>query len=245
MRTKKRNGGRSFVLAMAVFGFFVGCGSVPHQSVETPGTLRASGPEQIRDYVIGPQDLLDIKFFYNPELNESVTVRPDGMISLQLVDDVQAAGLTPSQLDELLTTNYASELKKPEIAVIVRTFAGRRAYVGGEVERPGLIELTGNLTPLQAVINAGGFRETASPESAILIRKGPDRRPVPIEINLYDPINANAGDADYYLRPDDIVYVPKSAIAKANKFVDQYIENLLLFRGVSLGFSYRLDDNDD
>ena len=191
-------------------------------------------------YFIQPSDQLDIKFFYNPELNESVTVRPDGKISLQLVDEVQAAGLKPSELDDELTKKYAYELKKPMITVIVRSFGGQRIFVGGEVNRQGIIMLAGNMTPLQAVLNAGGFKETANPESAIIIRKGSGNKPVPIAMNLDDAMQGKIGSADFLLQPDDIVYVPKSAIAKANKWVNQYIEDLLLFRGVSLGFSYEL-----
>ena len=184
---------------------------------------------------------MNIKFFYNPELNETVTVRPDGKISLQLVDEVQAAGLKPSQLDDELTKKYAQELKKPAITVIVNSFGGQRIYVGGEVNRQGLLTLAGAMTPLQAVLNAGGFMETANPASAIIIRKGPGNKPVPIRMNLDDAMEGKTGSAVFLLQPDDIVYVPKSAIAKANKFVNQYIENLLLYRGISLGFSYQVN----
>ncbi len=246
MLRRKCFGSWIMVMAILAFGTFVGCGTTPSQQFEDiPGILQTSPPPTPQEYFIGTEDQLDVKFFYNPELNETVAVRPDGKISLQLIDDVQAAGLTPSQLDEILSEKYATQLKKPEITIIVRAFSGRRVYVGGEVARPGIIDLTGNLTPLQAVINAGGFMETAKPGAAILIRKGPDRRPVAIPLNLEDAMGTNIGDNDYFLRPDDIVYVPKSAIAKANIFVEQYIENLLLFRGVTLGFGYRLDDDDD
>ena len=117
-------------------------------------------------YSIQPGDQLDIKFFYNPELNENVTVRPDGVISLQLVDEIHASGLTPAQLDDLLTQKYSHELKKPMITVIVRSFAMQRVYVGGEVNRQGFVNLTAGMTPLQAVLEAGGFKETADPEAS-------------------------------------------------------------------------------
>ena len=97
------------------------------------------------------------------------------------------------------------------------------------------------MTPLQAVLNAGGFKETASPENTLIIRKGTGNKPVPIPINLENAIRGKFRDANFLLQPDDIVYVPKSPIAKANKFVNQYIENLLLFRGVSFGFSYEIN----
>ncbi|MFO7970587.1 MAG: polysaccharide biosynthesis/export family protein [Desulfobacterales bacterium] len=231
-----------FALITVMSSSLFGCAT---QSAVAPDPAIASRSTQPAPYLIQPGDQLDIKFFYNPELNETVTVRPDGMISLQLVDEVRAAGLQPSQLDEVLTKKYAQELKKPEISVIVKSFQGQRIYVGGEVNRQGLITLAGNMTPLQAVLDAGGFKETANPQSAMIIRKGADNRPVPIRMNLMDAMHGKIGSADFLLQPQDIVYVPKSAIAKANKFVNQYIEDLLLFRGVSLGFSYEVHGDSD
>jgi polysaccharide export outer membrane protein len=237
-RTKK-----NIIFAIALFAplLMLGCASQNSNMIEAKSAALAAAPSAAPPpYLIQPGDQLDIKFFYNPELNETLTVRPDGKISLQLVDEIQAAGLKPSELDDVLTKKYAQELKKPSITVIVKSFGGQRIFVGGEVNRQGLMTLSGNMTPLQAVLNAGGFKETASPENAIVIRKGPGNKPVPITMNLDAAMHGKAGSADFQLKPDDIVYVPKSAIAKADKFVNQYIENLLLFRGVSFGFSYEV-----
>ena len=98
-------------------------------------------------YLIQPNDELDVKFFYNPELNETVRVRPDGKISLQLVDDIQAAGLQPIELDEILTKRYSRDLKMPHITVIVRSFSAQVIYVGGEVNKQGIIDLSSGMTP--------------------------------------------------------------------------------------------------
>jgi polysaccharide export outer membrane protein len=216
----------------------IACASRRPNVVPEPATLTASSSNEPAAYFIQPGDQLDIKFFYNPELNETLMVRPDGKISLQLVDEVQAAGLEPSELDDRLTNMYARELKKPSITVIVKSFGGQRIFVGGEVNRQGLINIVGNVTPLQAVLSAGGFKETASPENAIIIRKGPGNRPIPIAMNLGDAMRGKIRQTQFLLQPDDVVYIPKSAIAKANKFVNQYIENLFLYRGISLGFTY-------
>jgi len=232
-----------WLMATCIFLMAFGCAS-NQAVVQDQRKLMAAAPKKPTQYVIQPDDELDIKFFYNPELNEAVTVRPDGKISLQLVDEIRAAGLTPSQLDKLLTRKYSRDLKKPEIAVIVRSFAGQRVYVGGEVNRQGLIELTGGMTALQAVINSGGFKETAKPDAAILIRKGPNNEPVPMRIDLEKVIYEEGIGADIQLQPYDIVYVPKTWIANANKWVDQYISQLLLFRGWSFGFTYELRDKE-
>ncbi len=190
-------------------------------------------------YTIAPGDRLDIKFFYNPELNETITVRPDGIISLQLIDEIRAAGLKPAELDQKLTDLYSQELRKPVLTVIVRSFTRQRIYVGGEVNAPGLIVLPAGMTTLQAIFQSGGFKETADPEETLVIRKGENDKPVPIRIDLAAVMDA-AGGADFQLQPDDIVYVPKSAIANTNKFIDEYIGGLLMFRGWSFGVSQNL-----
>ena len=199
-----------------------------------------------REYLIQPGDQLDIKFYYNTELNDSVPVRPDGKISLQLIDDVQAAGLTPLALDAVLTKAYANELKSPEVTVIVRSFSSNAIWVGGEVSKPGLIPLSYDMSALHAVFSAGGFLESAKPEAAIVIRKGADNQPIPIPVDLLAIMKGGKSSAqDQRLLPNDIVYIPKSAIAEANKFVRQYIENLFLFKGVSLGFNYDIRDTNN
>lgn len=194
-----------------------------------------------RNVVLGPGDAIDVKFRFTPELDYQQSIRPDGKISLQMVDEVTAAGLTPQGLDEHLTKLYSAKLKDPEITVIVVSLANQNVYVGGEVDKPGVLPLAGNMTVLQAVMNSGGFMDSAQPESTIIIRKGSDNKPVPFQVNLQQVLNGNAPEADLMLRPADIVYVPKSQIAKVDLFVKQYIHDLIPFRG--FGFSYDLNND--
>jgi protein involved in polysaccharide export with SLBB domain len=201
--------------------------------------LQPAQPQTPIVYTIQPGDELDIKFFYNPELNETVTVRPDGIISLQLIDEIKAADLKPAELDHKLTDLYSRELRKPVLTVIVRSFSRQRVYVGGEVIRPGLIVLPAGMTALQAIFQSEGFRETADPAETLVIRKGPGDKPIPLRIDLTAVMDAKGG-ADLQLQPDDIVYVPKSAIANTNKFIDEYIGGLLMFRGWSFGVTQDL-----
>lgn len=197
--------------------------------------LSSTKSVEAQEYRISAGDKLDIKFFYNPELNVTVVVRPDGRISLQLVDEVAVAGITPAQLDVLLTSKYSRELKRPDVTVIVKSFGVQQVYVGGEVGRQGPVKLVPRMTPLQAIINAGGFKDTAKPEAVMLIRKGLDSQPVPHRINLTLASDEPA-DATFDLQPYDIVYVPKSWIAEADQFVKQYVEGLLMFKGFYLSF---------
>jgi len=228
-----------FILSVFLLLLLVGCGSNRTTVVSNDQAIPFQ-PQNPPEYRIRPGDELEIKFFYNPEVNGRVTVRPDGKIRLQLIDEVEAAGLTPSQLDKLLTEKYARALKQPVLTVIVRTFAGQKVYVGGEVNNQGLLDFTASMTALDAVIAAGGFKETAKPEEAIVIRKGPTNRPFPIRVNLQGALDRSNAVGVPQLLPFDIVYVPKSAIAKANQFVDQYIRRLLMFHGFRLNFGYGL-----
>ena len=209
---------------------------VPTAAVNPPDNAPASASE----VVLAPGDEIDVKFRFLPELDYQQKIRPDGRISLQMVDEVVVAGLTPGALDKLLTQLYSTKLKSPEITVIVVSLANQNIYVGGEVEIPGVLPLTGRLTALQAVMNAGGFKETAKPESVLIIRKGQENQPIPIPVDLKKVLYGNQSYPDFLLQPSDIVYVPKSSISKANQFVRQYIQELFLFRGVSMGFTYEL-----
>ncbi len=229
------------ILATFVISLFLGCAGqqAAHKAIPVS---QAPAPPQTDPYIIQPGDQLDIKFFYNPELNESVIVRPDGMISLQLVDEIQAYKKEPATLDKELTDAYSRELRKPIVTVIVQTFANPRIYVGGEVDEEQLLTLQAGLTPLQAVFEAGGFLDTADPSSAIVIRKGPDNKPMPIHIDLAEAMKGQGEADNFRLQTNDVVYVPKSPIANANTWVDQYITRLLLFRGFSFGFGHQIND---
>ncbi len=229
------------VMAATVLGvvtaLLVGCASnraLPNN--EAYAGSRVTKFEKPPDYRIQRGDEMDIKFFFNPEIDQTVIVRPDGQISLPLVDEVRAAELTPSELDSLLTQVYARELRKPMITVIVKTFTGQRVYVGGEVGKPGVVELTAGMTALQAVFAAEGFLDTAKPEAVIVIRNGGAAdAPIPIRVDLEESIDGETTVGDIPLQAFDVVYVPKSWIANANLFVDQYINNLILFKGWGVG----------
>lgn len=172
-------------------------------------------------YRIQPGNELDIKFYYTPELNERVTVRPDGRISLQLINDIVVAGLTPEELTAELERRYARELRTPEIAVIVNE-ARQKVYIDGEVGRPGVLDLEGPVTVLQAIAFAGGFTDQARRDSIILIRRAERDQPLVIPLNIASVYRGRL-DQDILLAHFDIVHVPRSPIANVNLFIDQYI----------------------
>jgi protein involved in polysaccharide export with SLBB domain len=192
--------------------------------------------------VLRPGDEIELKFPYWAELNDTQIIRPDGIITLALIDSVQTRGLTPEELDEKLTKLYESKIKDPVISVVVRTLVDQRIYVGGEVNTPGLLTLQGDVNVLQAAINAGGFKETARIDHVIVIRMDKDGKAVPYKVDLSKGLHGAEPKDTFLLQPNDVVYVPKTAIANLNKFVNQYVTELFLFRGIGVGLSYELHD---
>ena len=216
-----------FMLLSCIAVFLAACApntvwnSTPISQLDQQARSYAQAP---KEYIMEVGDTLDIKFMYNAELNElAVPVRPDGRISLQLAHDVPAAGITPTQLSKLLSEKYAVELKKPEIAVIVRSFGGQKIFIDGEVNYPGPVDFKGRLTLFQAISQARGLRETARLSNVIIIRKDFEGKPMAANIDLRKVINGTDLSQDIALMPYDIVYVPKSQIANWLKFVDEYI----------------------
>lgn len=180
----------------------------------------------LKDYTFSPGDSIDVKFFYTPELNEIQDVRPDGKIALQLIGEVTAAGKTPAQLRLLLGKLYTPHLKDPEISVIVRSFSNQRVYVGGQVMRPGTIEVSGRITALEAIMQAGGvdYRE-AQVRNVVVIRHYKGTR-YGYMLNM-EPIMEGKESRPFFLEAKDIVYIPRTKIAKVNQWIDQYINKII------------------
>jgi polysaccharide biosynthesis/export protein len=200
---------------------------------------QASFTPTLRDglYVLQRGDEITIKVFRLPELEETLRIRPDGKISVLLLDDIDAAGLTTRELRARLFVRYSEFFQEPQVSVILRSGADLKVYVGGEVTQPGVIPLLGDLTALAACLQAGGFKPTARTDNAILIRNNGHEAPIVEKLNLKDALNKGRGDVE--LKPFDVVYVPPSKVARADRFVQQYTRDLLPIT-LTGGFSYIL-----
>lgn len=221
------------LLASLIFFLLSACSTAePPGPQAMQGTMEA---EPLSDYRLRPGDMIEVKFFYHPDLNEKLMIGPDGKISLQLIDEVLAAGLTSGQLDDVLTGEYEKYLENFSINVVVREYSGLKVFVGGEVVLPGLISLKGNMSVLQAVYTAQGFKLSARPENVIVLRRGPENKPMAMVVDLQSVMAGESMENDIYLMPSDIVYVPKTAVAKAGDFVDQYIRRVLMLDELARG----------
>lgn len=212
---------------MTVLGM-TGCATT--RTAETVDAMRSTMPTP--RVTLEPGDEIEIKFFYNPELNETQRIRPDGKITLQLVGDVVAGGKTPEELTYMLTKLSELILENPAVTVFLRDQPNRLVYVGGEVERPTALPLNGNMTALSAIMLAGGFNaETANEESVVVIRHEAGRRygcTLDLAPSLY-----GQEDKPFYLASGDIIYVPRTPIVKLGQWIDQHINSIVPRLGVT------------
>jgi len=159
------------------------------------------------DYRIGPEDVLDIAVWNNTAISRTVPVRPDGMISLPLLNDVQAAGLTPMQLRDVLIKKLAEYTPTPEVSVIIREVHSFKISVIGEVKRPGRHELKSRATVLDALALAEGLSEFAARGRIVILRPdGNTFKRIPFNYNKVVSSDGELGN--FQLQPGDIVVVP-------------------------------------
>jgi polysaccharide export outer membrane protein len=161
----------------------------------------------LEEYRIGPEDMLAISVWKNEPMSRVVPVRPDGMISLPLLDDVRAAGLTPMQLRDLLAQKLAEYVPSPSVSVIVNEVRSFKVSVLGEVQRPARYELKSRTTVLDVLALAGGFNQFAARTRIVIIRHDGEKRQR-ILFNYNKVVSGGADDENYYLQPNDIVLVP-------------------------------------
>ncbi len=158
-------------------------------------------------YVIGPQDVLDINVWNQPNISRTVPVRPDGKISLPLLDDVVAAGLTPEQLGDKITRDLRKYLENPQVTVIVTAINSRRIFIVGEVGRAGVFPMLPNMTVLQALSEAGGFSPFAK-LSGIYILRNESGHQVKFPFNYKKVIKGEQAQENLVLQPGDTIVVP-------------------------------------
>jgi len=176
------------------------------QAAPTAAKGKPPAPSGLDDYKIGPEDVLAISVWKNEPMSRVLPVRPDGMISLPLLDDVMAAGLTPTELRNVLAQKLAEYVPSPSVTVIVNDVRSFKVSVIGEVVRPARYELKSRTSVLDVLALAGGFNQFAARTRIIVLRQEGDKR-VRIPFN-YNRVTNGADEENLYLKPNDIVLVP-------------------------------------
>lgn len=201
---------------------------------------RAQSAAHEESYVLEAGDTIEVRFYYTPELNDRVQIRPDGKISMGLIGQVTAGGQTVPGFVAFLEKQYTGILRKPSISVQVVNFANRRAFVGGEVARPGVINLTGEQTALSAILEAGGLTKMAKSNNIMVVRRSATGAPETYHLALQRKNEPTVQAATFVLKPYDVVLVPESGVARANRAVDQYVFKFMPPQ-FAFGFTYLLN----
>jgi polysaccharide export outer membrane protein len=170
-------------------------------------------------YRLQPGDVLEVQYRYSPEFNQTVTVQPDGYISLELGDDLKVAGLTVEQTRAAILKKASTRLQDPVATIILKEFQKPYFVVSGEVNTPGKIEMRERVTALQAIMLAGGMKEAAKSSQVVVFRRiNSDTAEVKL-LNLKSIRRTADLENDLTLQPGDMVFVPRDKISKIERFM--------------------------
>lgn len=205
-----------------------GCTTVQYPAAPLPERAQEPAyyvPQIEPDYRLQVGDTLAIRSYFDAQLNQEVVVRPDGRISVLLLGELAAAGQTPEELAAKIREPYRRLVGNTDLTVAVTRSAGMSVYLSGEIRTPSLLQMDGDLTLLQAVARTGGLLPSANSGNVLLIRNKGDGTLSVGKVDL-DRILRNEAP-DVFLQRRDVVFVPKSEIAQAGQFVDQYINAIV------------------
>lgn len=170
-------------------------------------------------YRLQPSDVLEIHYRYTPEFDQTVTVEPDGFVSLEIVGDIKLRGLTLDQVRSAILQRASVRLKDPEITLALKEFEKPYFVVGGEVNTPGRFEMRGTVTAVEAIAMAGGFKNSAKHSQVVLFRKvSADLAKTQI-LNLKAAMTGSTSEPNIDLRSGDMLIVPQNRISKIERLV--------------------------
>jgi len=184
--------------------------AAPRPAAPRPAPTPSAAPQVVTPppgYVLGAEDVLTVVYWRDKDMTTDVVVRPDGKISLALVNEVQAAGLTPSELRDRLTEESKRYLEDPNVTVVVKQINSRKVFITGEVGKPGPYPLMGPTTVLQLIATAGGFREYADTKNIVIVRIE-DGRQKTLQFNYMDVTSRKNLRQNIELMPGDTIVVP-------------------------------------
>jgi polysaccharide export outer membrane protein len=213
---------RTVLLAFAALTLAgIALAQTPANSVVLPPVAGAPQPDPA--YQIRKGDKLGIKFIYHPELSDvAVLVRPDGLISLPMIEDIRAAGMTTAELKTKIERAYAESLVNPVIVVSLVEYVAPRVFVGGQVSKPGSYELRHGQTVLQAVTVAGGFTRDAHRKMVLHARPTADGELKITVVDITKLLKPGSGDQELRLQDGDYVFVPDSKISQVTRMVESF-----------------------
>jgi polysaccharide biosynthesis/export protein len=204
---------RAAVIALALAVFLVTGEASQQPTPAKPQAPASNGPPVPAGvplpagYVIGPDDVLGVLFWRDAEMSGDFAVRPDGMISLLLVNDIKAAGLTPEELRDEITKAASKYIDDPTVTVVVKAINSRKVFITGMVGKPGPYPLTGPTTVMQMLSIAGGIHEFAKAKEIMILRQENGRQ-VALKFNYNDVKRGRNLKQNVELQPGDTIIVP-------------------------------------
>jgi len=241
MTTRERMAARRSALRSLVIVSFValltaaGCSSRAPTAAVTDralpiGGLAAVNSVQTGEYRVGLGDTLRVRFLFHSELDSEPEVRQDGHITITGLGDFQAYGVTTRELEQDIYRRASLTYRNPQVGVVVTKQSVHRAYVGGEVGRPGYVDLRPGMTALRAIFMTGGFQDTAKIDNVLHVRWAGDGTYNAEVLDLRQVLETGDPRGDALLTANDVVFVPKTPIANADLWVRQYILDLIPIR---------------
>lgn len=170
-------------------------------------------------YHLQPSDVIEVQYRYTPEYNSTVTVQPDGYVSLQLVGDVYVGGQTLEEASAEIKKTASTRLRDPEVNIALKDFVKPHITVAGEVAKPGSYDLRGDMTTMQAIAISGGFKESAKHSQVMLIRKVDNEWAEVKVLDLKKMMLTGQVGEDVSLRPDDILVVPQNTVSRMERYI--------------------------
>ncbi len=228
-----------FVVLGTIAFVLTGCASPQVEGTErtagaAPATRLSWKPPVMR---LEPGDVIEVKFAYASQYNETQMIRPDGTIEMQLVGTVKARNKTPEELRQELMRLYGRELKHPNLVVLLRSSEQQRVYVGGAVRTPGSVEMNGPLTVLEAIYRSGGLNLDQAEVSSVVVVRNEDGRRRAYRVDLQAALKGD-NYKPFVLQPRDIIFVPRSWIADVNLWVSQHMYKMLPPFSFGIGYSF-------
>jgi polysaccharide export outer membrane protein len=200
--------------------------TAPTSSSFTSSKNASTFSERYPRYKLRPGDAFDLTFEFTPEFNQSLTVLPDGFVSLREAGEIYASGLTVPELTEKIRTAYSSLLSNPRISILLKDFERPYFIADGQVSHPGKYDLKGDTTVIQAVAIAGGFQNSAKHSQVVVYRRVNDDWVEAKLLNVKEMEKSRNLTEDLHLRPGDMIFVPKNTISKIQQFIPSYGFNM-------------------
>lgn len=207
----------TFVLACLLACSFLGAGTATAQNTqETKPGLHQPGEGRYR---LQPGDVIEVQYRYTPEFNQTMTIQPDGFVILEIVGELKISDATIEQARTRIVERAGARLMNPEVTLLLKEFQKPYFVVSGEVAQPGKFEMREQVTALQAVMLAGGFKNSGRASQVVVFRRINSETAEVLVVNLKNIKRTDALERDLILRPGDMLLVPQNTFSKIERFV--------------------------